>query len=432
MAENKPRGSASSDADISLKLGLDAGGSRRGRFLKWGAIMVALVAVIVVWRGLGQDKTERPRFRTAEVTLGDLTVEVTATGTLEPVNQVEVGTEVSGTIHRVLVDFNDRVKQGEVLAELNTDQFQARVKQASAALELARAQVAQSEATLVETRNALKRASELGAKNLNSPQDRDAAQAAYDRAVADLARSRAQVVQAAASLDAEKVTLSKATIHSPIQGIVLSRNVEPGQTVAASFQTPVMFTLAENLAQMELHVDVDEADVGQVREGQDATFTVAAYPDRHFPARITEVHFASQTVAGVVTYETVLSVDNSDLLLRPGMTATADIVVQKLENVTLVPNAALRFSPPMPAATPQAGNRSLLGQLFPRPFRPNKRPGEGGTGSKGEQRVWTLKAGEPVAIPLTVGASNGTVTQVVSGDIEPGTELLIDTVGTSM
>jgi len=386
MAENEPRTSTSSDAEISRKLRLDAGGSRRGRFLKWGALTVALVAVIVVWRGLGHDEAERPRFRTAEVALGDLTVEVTATGTLEPVNQVEVGTEVSGTIRRVLVDFNDRVKQGEVLAELNTDQFQARVNQANAALELARAQVAQSEATLVETRNALKRARELGAKNLNSPQDRDTAQAAFDRAVADLARSKAQVVQAAASLDAEKVTLSKATIHSPIQGIVLSRNVEPGQTVAASFQTPVMFTLAENLAQMELHVGVDEADVGQVREGQDATFTVAAYPDRHFPARITEVHFASQTVAGVVTYETVLSVDNSDLLLRPGMTATADIVVQKLENVMLVPNAALRFSPPMPAAAPQAGNRSLLGQLFPRPFRPNKRPGEG------EPAAWASSA----------------------------------------
>ncbi len=214
-------------------------------------------------------------------------------------------------------DFNDRVNQGQVLASIDTDQLQARVNQAQAALQMARATVKQSEATVVETRKILARSTELAKKEMCSEQDCDAAQAAYDRAVADLAGARAQVVQAQASLDAESTTLAKATIHSPINGIVLDRDVEPGQTVAAAFQTPVLFTLAENLTQMELHVDVDEADVGQVAQGQIAKFTVDAYANKNFPAKIIEVHFASQTVDGVVTYETVLSVENSDLLLRP-------------------------------------------------------------------------------------------------------------------
>ncbi|MGS0724423.1 efflux RND transporter periplasmic adaptor subunit, partial [Shewanella sp. 30m-9] len=171
-------------------------------------------------------------------------------------------------------------------------------------------------------------------------------QATYDRTVANLASAKAQVVQSQVALDSELTTLAKATIHSPIDGIVLIRDVEPGQTMAASFQTPVMFTLAENLTQMELHVDVDEADVGQISVGQEALFTVDAYANRNFPAKISEVHFASQTVDGVVTYETVLIVDNSALLLRPGMTVTADILVKQVSDALLVPNAALRFSPP--------------------------------------------------------------------------------------
>jgi HlyD family secretion protein len=256
----------------------------------------------------------------------------------------------------------------------------------------------------------------------------DTAQAASDRALAELARSGAQVVQAQAALDAEAVLLSKATIHAPIQGIVLSRNVEPGQTVAASFQTPVLFTLAENLAQMELHVNVDEADVGQVREGQAATFAVDAYPDRQFPARITEVHFASLTVTGVVTYETVLSVDNSELLLRPGMTATADIVVERVDDATLVPNAALRFSPVAETEVPQAGQQSLLGRLFPRPQRgsaPNNRESRE---DPGRPQVWVLRDDQPVAIPLTIGATDGISSAVVDGGIEPGTAVLVDTI----
>ena len=233
------------------------------------------------------------------------------------------------------------------------------------------------------------------------------------------------VEQAQAAIDAEHTTLGKANLLSPIKGIVRDRAAEPGQTVAASFQTPVLFTLAENLAQMELHVDVDEADVGQVREGQDARFTVDAYPGRDFPAKITEVHFASQTVDGVVTYETVLQVDNSALLLRPGMTATADIMVNQIDDALLIPNAALRFSPP--ALDTQKSGGGLLRSLLPRPPHPAKNREEPSNGKK-QQRVWALLDGQAVAISVTTGATDGVNTEALSGDIEPGTRLIVDTI----
>jgi len=428
MSPPNTHSSMNTGADIAQTLGTGKNRHRRGKWA-WVIAALALVLAIALWQWLASGESGATQYRTAEATRGDLTVTVTATGTLEPVNQVEVGSEISGTIEKVLVDFNDRVKQDDVLAELNTDQLKARVDQSRAALHLAQAQVKFAQATVTETDGKLHRAAEVARSGLVSVQDIDTAQAAYDRAVADLARANAQVVQAQAALDAEQVTLAKATIHSPIQGIVLSRNVEPGQTVAASFQTPVLFTLAENLTQMELHVDVDEADIGQIQIGQKAVFTVDAYPLRNFPATISEVHFASQTIEGVVTYETLLSVDNEDLLLRPGMTATAEITVQQVDDVVLVPNSALRFTPPAAVQNrPSSGSSSLLSQLFPR--RPEssanqvdkKRP------NPAMQQVWILKDGQPAAVPLTIGPTDGKMTEVISGTIEPGTALLVDTV----
>ena len=354
-----------------------------------------------------------------------MTVTVSATGTLEPVNQVEVGSEVSGSIRSVLVDFNDRVKKGQELAILDTDQLEARVNQAQAALALARAQVKQAEATVIETRNKLKRAKELSKSGMSSEEDRDSAQASYDRAVADLARTRAEVAQAEAALSAEQTTLAKATIRSPIDGIVLKRDVEPGQTVAASFQTPVLFTLAENLTQMELHVAVDEADVGQVRDDQNAVFTVDAYPDRNFQARITEIHYAPQTVEGVVTYETLLAVDNSDLSLRPGMTATADITVKQVNDALLVPNTALRFTPPVQQQESSTRSGGLLGNLLPHPPRLEKTRIE--TNNAKQQKVWILSEGQAVAVPVTTGATDGSMTEITSGDLKPGMMVITDT-----
>ncbi|MEZ5501624.1 MAG: efflux RND transporter periplasmic adaptor subunit [Halioglobus sp.] len=396
-------------------------------YWRWALVAAVLLLGLGVLRWLGPGGGPPVQYATAEASRGDLDVTVTATGTLQPVNQVDVGSEVSGTVRTVLVDFNDRVEQGQVLAVLNTDQFQARVNEASAALQLARAQVKQAEATIIETRNRLRRATELEKVGMAPREELDTAEAAYARAVADEARSGAQVAQAQAALDAEQTTLAKATLRSPIDGIVLKRAVEPGQTVAASFQTPVLFTLAENLTQMELHVDVDEADVGQVKEGQQAEFTVDAYSNRRFPATISEVHLASQTVDGVVTYETVLSVDNSGLLLRPGMTATADIMVQHIDNALLVPNTALRFKPPLSDAEVSAGSRGLVGSFMPRPpHAPKERVTV--SGASEPEQVWILRDGEAIPVVVTTGPSNGLVTQVLSGDIEPGTLVITDTV----
>ncbi|MBA6292242.1 efflux RND transporter periplasmic adaptor subunit [Colwellia sp. MB3u-70] len=427
MSSNDQKSATTQSADIRQTLGIDQSTRPYSSRIKWfWAVAVIIVISIVVWQIFSDGQSQTLRYKTANVSRGSLSITVTATGTLQPVNQVEVGSEISGTISAVLVDFNDRVKQGQVLARMNTDQLQAKVNQAKASLNLARAQVKQTEATLIETKKKLSRSRELAKTGMCSEQDCDAAQASYDRAVANMESTKAQVVQAQAFLDAESTTLAKSTIHAPIDGIVLNRDVEPGQTVAASFQTPVMFTLAENLTQMELHVDVDEADVGQVVVGQDALFTVDAYANKSFPAKISEVHFASQTVNGVVTYETVLSVDNSALLLRPGMTATADILVKQVKDALLVPNAALRFSPPV-LAKKTASNDNLIISLIPR--RPSRtKPQDTANANNKQQKLWLLRDGQPVAIAVTTGSTDGIKTEIINGDIETDMPLIIDTI----
>jgi len=274
----------------------------------------------------------------------------------------------------------------------------------------------------------LKKVRELSGDKVPSQHDLDAAQAALQRARAAESTAKAQVSEAQATLEAKETDLRKTVIYSPINGIVLTRDVDPGQTVAASFQAPVLFTLAEDLTQMELHVDVDEADVGRVREEQEAIFTVDAYQDRRFPARVRQVRYGSETVNGVVTYKTVLNVDNSDLSLRPGMTATADITVEKIENAILVPNAALRFAPPVTEKETPSDPRSLLSKLLPgRPGRPARQGKDGSAGNK-QQRVWTLQDGKLVPIAVTTGASDGTMTEVTGSDIAAGLGLVVDTV----
>lgn len=394
----------------------------------WLAIAVVLIVVVFITVYIISGKDSSPRFRTADVEQGALTITVTATGKLEPVNQVEVGTEVSGTIESVYVDYNDQVKAGQVLARLETDQLQARLRQSQAALELARAHVRESEATVVEMRNKFLRSKELAKKGLCSKEVCDEAEASYKRARAALTSARAQVTQASAQLDADQTALDKAVIHSPINGIVLQRNVEPGQTVAASFQAPILFVLAEDLARMQLHADIDEADVGQVKVDQPANFTVDAYPQRHFSARILKVYYAPQVVQDVVTYKALLSVDNSELLLRPGMTATADIVIKEVKNAILVPNAALRFTPPQ--TKPE--KTSVLRTLLPGPpRRQQEKQRKIILSEKTQQQVWILQDGVPVAIPVTIGATNGRMTEILAGDIKPGMSLLVDVVRAS-
>ena len=318
-----------------------------------------------------------------------------------------------------------------MLARLDTTMLEAQVNQSRSALAASRANLLLAQANLLEAKTGLERfvrVSELSGGKIPSKQDFDTADAALKRAQATEAMINANIAQAEAKLRIDETNLEKAIILSPINGIVLNRSVEKGQTVAASLQAPVLFTLAEDLTKMELHVDVDEADVGQVKEGQQATFTVDAYPERTFPAHITQVRYGSQSSEGVVTYLTVLNVDNSDLSLRPGMTATADIVVMQVNNALLVPNSALRYSPPQQEAksTGTAGG-SLLSKLFPRPSRTRVKKSDESSNRK-KQRVWILRDNKPVAIPVTTGATSGIMTEIVGGEVTPGMPLIIETV----
>jgi HlyD family secretion protein len=415
-------------SDVVQTLGLDRSSGRRRRWRRGLALGVGgLLIVIAVMAWIMASNNGTPQYQTQEARRGDLTVTVTATGNLEPTNQVEVGSELSGIIRTVAVDYNDRVKVGQVLAKLDTDQLQAKVLQSKAGLASAQAKVIEAQATVAETRLEFIRTRELTRRAVLSQHELDASEAAFKRAQAEEASAKAAVAEAQATLDANQTALAKAVIHSPINGIVLKRGVEPGQTVAASFQTPVLFTLAEDLTQMELHVDVDEADVGQVREGQAATFTVDAYPDRLFPARITQVRYGSHEVDGVITYETILNVENSDLALRPGMTATAEITVQHIADAILVPNAALRFTPPRPQER-ESSHGGLLRALLPHPPHARSKRREAAATDQTQPRVWVLRNGRAASIPVTVGATDGVMTEVRGGSIKPGMALLVDTV----
>lgn len=412
--------------DISETLGLHPAGARRRLITKivGGVLVVAIVvAAIVLYRAKSR-AARAVHYETQEVTLGELVATVSATGTLEPVNQVEVGSEVSGTMKSVEVDYNDRVTVGQVLARIDTSKLEAQALQSESALEAARAKVLEVEATVQEAEAQLarlKQVRDLSGGKVPSLYELEGQQATVARARAGVASAKAQVSQAQATLNLNRSDLGKAVIHSPVNGMVLTRAIEPGQTVAASFTAPVLFTLAEDLSQLELHVDVDEADVGQVREGQEATFTVDAYPDKHFPARITQVRFGSTTTAGVVTYTTVLKVNNDDLTLRPGMTATAVITTKKLENARLIPNAALRFQPPEAPVAATNTKRSLISSLIPRPPRQNHNAQSNGTASTGkEQKVYVLKNEALQAVPVVTEMTDGRRTAIAEGALEPG------------
>ncbi len=386
---------ATPTAEIEEALGVGTV-RRRRRWGRWvaGAVVLLAVALGVWW----WTRADAPvAYETQMARRGALTVSVTATGALGAVTTVEVGSEISGLVEMVTVDANDRVEQGQVLAQLDTDRLRADVTQAEANLTAAEAAYEQARATLEEQRLKTARTERLAANEYVAPQEVETAQAALERAQAAATSRRAQISVAEAALESARTTLRKTAIRAPIDGLVLSRSVDPGQAVAASFQTPVLFTLAEDLERMELRVDVDEADVGQVQAGQSATFTVDAYPGRTFPASVTKVHYAPKTVSGVVTYEAVMAVDNRDGLLRPGMTATADITTDTIGDALLVPNSALRFTPP--AASPPA---RLAGQ----------------------ELVWRLDGDAPAALPVTPGRTDGQWTVVREGEVTPGQVLL--------
>jgi HlyD family secretion protein len=413
----------SSAPDLTALLEVNGKGRRRWRWVI-GAI-VALAVVAGGWYGLSGSKSTAVVYQTAEAAMGSLTVEVTATGTVEPTNEVEVSSELSGLVSAVNADFNDTVKKGEVLATLGTDKLDANVTVARATVAARTADVRQADVTAAETAAAVKRAETLLAKQAITQEAFDAAKAASERADAALQTAKANLSTASANLTIAQNDRAKAEIVSPIDGVVLSRTVEAGQTVAASLSAPVLFTLAEDLTKMELQVDIDEADVGKVSIGDRATFTVAAYGERTFPATITQIRFAPETVEGVVTYKAILTVDNTDLSLRPGMTATANIVVDEVKDALLVPNAAFRFTPPA-ATTSSSRSNGLLGLLMPsRPSRSQSGNSTVVTNGEGTRALYVLKDGAATKIQVEAGATDGTRTAVLSGGLAAGDKVIV-------
>lgn len=424
--------------DISEVLNLERPPHRRKKAV-FLVLILLVIAIGVLWKFRSPgDANTFTKFETEPVRKGRLKIIVSATGTLKPVNQVDVGSEISGIIREVLVDFNDPVKKGQILARLDASSLEAQKLQSEASLEVAKAEYVKAQTDVKDVKSNLERLKttyRLSKGKVPAKQDLDTADAKYQVALAQVKVAKANIARAEAVLEANASELAKALIRSPITGIVLNRSVETGQTVAASLQAPVLFTLAENLTNMMLYVSVDEADVGQIKEAQWAEFIVDAYPDKTFPAQITQVRFAPQTENGVVTYQCLLKVDNSDLLLRPGMTATADILVQDARDALLVPSAALRFTPSrVPHSLsgsdrPEAGRNdksSIVSKLFPRPSRGNR-----GVRSKeeavkpGATKVWILQNGRSLPVPVQTGASDGINTRIVSGDLKPGFQVIV-------
>jgi HlyD family secretion protein len=419
--------------------------SKVKRYAMWAGIAIAVLLVIFVLTRLFVGG-EKSGYATDQVQKGNLTVTVSATGKLAPINQVTVGSQLSGQVIKVLVDVNDRVTAGQTLALIDPSQFDDQVKQAQATLAANNAAVGQAQATLAQARATLARyqeVSRLSGGRVPAKTEMDQAIADRDRGLANLNAANANVVSARAALSSAQTQRVRAVIRSPVTGVVLARQVDPGQTVAASFNTPTLFVIAQDLRQMKLEVAIDEADVGSVKQGQRATFTVDAFPGKTFPAMITRVDVGSNlsvqdatssssttstssTTAQVVSYAADLSVSNPDEQLRPGMTATADIVTMEKKDVLLVPNAALRFKPQAAGAPAAQATGGIAGALTPRVRR---RGGSGDSaaplerGSK--QSVYIKQAdGSLKQISVTTGDSDGTMTEITGGDLQPGMQVV--------
>lgn len=396
----------------------------------WGVAAAAAIAIAASawWWQQREQRNDAPRYVTEQVVRGDIHLRVTANGTLLPTRTVNVGSELSGTVTRVMVDVNDRVKAGQVLVELDTSKLRDQIERSRAAVTSAEARVAQAVATRTEAALKLERQRSIARLSdgmFPAQADLDAAQAGYDRAAADEAAARASVTDARAAARLDATNLAKASIRSPTDGVILTRNVDPGNAVAASLQAVTLFSIAEDLRRMKLQVNVDEADVGHVREDQRATFTVSSYPNRSWPATIRRVGYGSTVKDNVVTYLADLEVDNGDLSLRPGMTAVATIAATDRSGVLLVPNAALRFTPAR--ATPEAprSSGSIVSRLVPRP------PGAGqtrraGTNPVAARQVWVLRGGTPVSVAVTPGLSDGRRTEVASEELKEGDAVITD------
>lgn len=366
---------------------------------------------------------------TAPVATGDLLVRVAATGTVEPARLVEVSTELSGTIKAVHVDTNDVVKAGDLLAELHSDTLSNELARAKAVVAAARSKIEEASAESVAARRQFDRQSKLAEKQLASERSLDLARAESAKLTASIAALRSELAIAEANFAIARSAMNKARIVAPIDGIVLRRNVEPGQTVAASLQAPVLFRIAENLDRMQIRVDVDEADALLVKAGQPASFSVQALREQNQPAKVEKLFVGPEIVQGVVTYKAILSFDNSRINLKPGMTASAEIVVSRVDGGLLVPNAALRFSPPdtTPAGAAPTGVGvldSLIGSAAPSRAVANSNGDTPPPDASG--RVFVVENGRLKPVFIGIGASDGTRTEIVSGPLKPGQRVVVD------
>lgn len=401
---------------IKAVLALDANGRPRpNRRRVWFSAMALLLAAGAL--GAGYFYWTRPAvqtvYRTVPVERGAMTVEVSATGTLEPLTQVEISSELSGVMRTVLVDANQQVSAGEVLAVLDTTRIEAQIERARANVLAADARVTDAEVTLAESEQTLMRTQSLATRGMAAQQALDTARAARDRADSAVAVARANLAVAEAELKLQQADLEKSSIYTPIDGVVLSRDVNPGQTVASSMQAPVLFVIAENLERMELKAAIDEADIGTVAAGQNARFTVDAFPERRFAASISDISYASVLTDNVVTYEARLTVANEELLLRPGMTATVEIVTREADDILTVPAAAFRYSPPQESAGSGFGLQSLF---MPRRMGPPMRSGGRARGGGEEGRpLYVLRDGQPQMVRVVTGATDGARMEVLSG-----------------
>ncbi len=371
---------------------------------RWRLLAVALVVLAVggiAYRFLVGDESSAPRYRTEKVTRGDLKASVTATGTVNPVKTVQVGTYVSGPIQALDVDFNSPVTKGQRVAKIDPRPFALRVQQSEAGLANARAALAKARADLEYKSANLVRNRELKAQGIVAADAVDVLASSVDQARAEVAVQGAQVQQAEAQLEEARVNLGYTDIVSPVDGVVVSRAVDVGQTVAASFQTPTLFVIAEDLTKMQVNANVSEADIGEVRAGQAATFSVDAYPERSFSGTVSQVRNAPLNVQNVITYDVVIDAANADLALRPGMTANVDVVTGTRAQVLRVPTAALRFRPPV-----------------------GESDGEAAAAPAGTV-VWRLAGGRPEPVPVTAGLADDSHTEVQAGTLTEGDAVIV-------
>ncbi|MCX5836992.1 MAG: efflux RND transporter periplasmic adaptor subunit [Deltaproteobacteria bacterium] len=391
--------------------------------MKKKILLVVVMAVVLALGGFYflKSKGNGVQFKTARVPRGDLRATVTATGTVSAVTTVQVGTQVSGTVKQLFVDYNSPVKQGQLLAQIDPALSEAKVAQTRANLLAASANVEKAEAALTDAERTLERNRTLFARNFIARSDLDTSDTNRLSALAQLNVAKAQVEQQKAALNQEETNLNYTRILSPVDGVVISRNVDIGQTVAASFQTPTLFSIAQDLTRMQIDTNVDEADIGKVRVGQPVQFTVDAYPEITFPGKVAEIRNAPTTIQNVVTYDVVVKVANPELKLKPGMTANVSIITALEKGVLKVPNTALRFKWQPAGVSPDRESAGAAGAGRSQTVRAE-------TGAK-TQGVWILDGKKPRRAPLTLGISDGNNTAVLSGEIKEGDAVIIEATG---